>query len=418
LNYRFFENGTFVQAKISTGGSVEDNTTSLPSGVLNCAKIITRYLMALDSNIVLIDEPELHLEPRMIRKLFHFLVWSNIKDKKTRTNEEEKIYNLVQNVVENNWDEQSSCSIWAVVESTNEKSTTYYDINLELPQKQLFIASHSPSLINELISLGKEGKIYEFDSAILDFNKIQPTGIATIDNPLGEILIPSKGLFTVVRNLDIQNISQILENLGCRGSDLLQTNGIIWVEGPSDVIYIKKWLDLHSNENNLPLLLQGKDYDFQMFGGTLLDSLCIIKENTKPEIEIEEYKKLISMFSFSRNAFVVIDSDSVLNADNRIVDKSKFSGAKSYIRNQIESLKKQNSNLGLWYKEGNIEIRTIESYLDDESIELESKNNWTKKIAAQKITESWDTKKKLSDFKNNLAEEIKILHDTIVRWNK
>ena len=33
----------------------------------------------------------------------------------------------------------------------------------------------------------------------------------------------------------------MLNDLDVRASDLLQSNGIIWVEGPSDRIYIKRW---------------------------------------------------------------------------------------------------------------------------------------------------------------------------------
>ncbi|HEL0703945.1 TPA: ATP-binding protein, partial [Streptococcus equi subsp. zooepidemicus] len=36
----------------------------------------------------------------------------------------------------------------------------------------------------------------------------------------------------------------ILMNLGVRASDLLQSNAIIWVEGPSDRIYLNKWIEL------------------------------------------------------------------------------------------------------------------------------------------------------------------------------
>ena len=34
-----------------------------------------------------------------------------------------------------------------------------------------------------------------------------------------------------------------LDDIGIKASDILQSNGIIWVEGPSDRIYINKWID-------------------------------------------------------------------------------------------------------------------------------------------------------------------------------
>lgn len=39
----------------------------------------------------------------------------------------------------------------------------------------------------------------------------------------------------------------ILDDLDVRASDLLQSNGIVWVEGPSDRVYINRWIDLWSN---------------------------------------------------------------------------------------------------------------------------------------------------------------------------
>jgi putative ATP-dependent endonuclease of the OLD family len=38
----------------------------------------------------------------------------------------------------------------------------------------------------------------------------------------------------------------VISELGAKPSDLLQANGIIWVEGPSDCIYINRWLDLYT----------------------------------------------------------------------------------------------------------------------------------------------------------------------------
>ena len=38
--------------------------------------------------------------------------------------------------------------------------------------------------------------------------------------------------------------TEILDDLDVKASDILQSNGIIWVEGPSDRIYIKRWLEI------------------------------------------------------------------------------------------------------------------------------------------------------------------------------
>ncbi|MEM6253722.1 MAG: AAA family ATPase [Cyanobacteria bacterium P01_D01_bin.156] len=213
----------------------------------------------------------------------------------------------------------------------------------------------------------------------------------------------------------------ILEDLGIRASDLLQANGIIWVEGPSDVIYIEKWLEMYGQENQLSPLVRGLQYEFQMFGGALLDSLCLIKNGSSEE---EEYKKIVSMLSFSRNAFVVIDSDAVkknIKGQDKIVDKSKFSAAKKYIKNQFTELSRYGLNLGIWYKAGNTKIKTLEEYLDKDTIEnfgTQELSKKTKKIYAQMVTQSWDETKSLDDFPNNLKREIESLYQMIMTWNQ
>lgn len=57
--------------------------------------------------------------------------------------------------------------------------------------------------------------------------------------------------------------SEILNDLDVKASDILQSNGIVWVEGPSDRIYVKRWLELFTpNEYE-----EGKHYQFLYYGG-------------------------------------------------------------------------------------------------------------------------------------------------------
>jgi hypothetical protein len=58
---------------------------------------------------------------------------------------------------------------------------------------------------------------------------------------------------------------QSLNELGYRASDLLQTNCVIWVEGPSDRIYLKWWLSCIA-----PDLVEGVHFTIMFYGGSLL----------------------------------------------------------------------------------------------------------------------------------------------------
>ena len=90
-------------------------------------------------------------------------------------------------------------------------------------------------------------------------------------------------------------LSEICYDLGYRPSDLLQTNCAIWVEGPSDRIYIAHWLKLAN-----PALREGIDYTIMFYGGRLLTHL------TSEDPAIDEF---ISLRRLNRHLAVVIDSD-------------------------------------------------------------------------------------------------------------
>ncbi|CDF11224.1 uncharacterized protein BN778_00473 [Mycoplasma sp. CAG:776] len=88
--------------------------------------------------------------------------------------------------------------------------------------------------------------------------------------------------------------NSILNDLGVKASDLLQSNGIIWVEGPSDRIYINKWLEMIS----LGELREGKDYQCVFYGGRLLSHLSL-----------KEEEELINLMNVNRHAIIILDSD-------------------------------------------------------------------------------------------------------------
>lgn len=134
-------------------------------------------------------------------------------------------------------------------------------------KKQVYITSHSHVAIN--CFYGKdETRIYHIEKDS-DMSSI----IETVDSDL------SRGA--------------ILEDLGVKASDLFQSNGIIWVEGPSDRIYINKWLKLVD-----PDLKEGTNYTFLLYGGKLLSHYTA-----------QEESNMIDILLTNRNSAIVIDSD-------------------------------------------------------------------------------------------------------------
>ncbi|MBF4595323.1 AAA family ATPase [Curtobacterium flaccumfaciens] len=91
--------------------------------------------------------------------------------------------------------------------------------------------------------------------------------------------------------------AEVCEDLGYRPSDLVQTNAIIWVEGPSDRIYLQFWLDRVAPHR----YREGLHYSIMFYGGGLLSALSPLDE---PEVE-----EFISLRRLNRYTAILIDSD-------------------------------------------------------------------------------------------------------------
>lgn len=100
----------------------------------------------------------------------------------------------------------------------------------------------------------------------------------------------------------------ICRDLGYRASDLIQSNCVIWVEGPSDRVYLNHWLQ--AVDANLK---EGLHYSIMFYGGRLLSHL------TPSDPEVEDF---ISLRRLNRNLAVVIDSDKT-SAQKQVNDTKK-----------------------------------------------------------------------------------------------
>ncbi len=87
----------------------------------------------------------------------------------------------------------------------------------------------------------------------------------------------------------------IVKDLGYRASDILQSNSIIWVEGPSDRLYLRHWINALA-----PELVEGIHYSIMFYGGRLLSHLGA---------DDEEVNDFINLRRINRNLAIVIDSD-------------------------------------------------------------------------------------------------------------
>ena len=123
----------------------------------------------------------------------------------------------------------------------------------------------------------------------------------------------------------------VLDDLDVRASDLLQSNGVVWVEGPSDRIYFNRWIELWTEG----ALKEGTHYQCVFYGGRLLSHL----DASTPE---EIGKNGISILRVNRNSLILIDSDKrnsdteINNTKKRIVKEIQDIGGFAWVTNGRE----------------------------------------------------------------------------------
>lgn len=88
---------------------------------------------------------------------------------------------------------------------------------------------------------------------------------------------------------------RICDDLGYRASDIIQANAVIWVEGPSDRIYLRHWIGAID-----PELVEGIHYSIMFYGGRLLSHL------SADENDVQDF---INLRALNRNIAMLIDSD-------------------------------------------------------------------------------------------------------------
>ena len=110
---------------------------------------------------------------------------------------------------------------------------------------------------------------------------------------------------------NMQESKAIFNDLGYKASDLLQSNFIIWVEGPSDRIYLKRWLSLFNRE-----LKEHVDYSIMYYGG-ILKYLALDLKN-------EGADEFIQLLRINPRAAIIIDKDEGAKGVNKDKEKRRI----------------------------------------------------------------------------------------------
>ena len=162
--------------------------------------------------------------------------------------------------------------------------------------------------------------------------------------------VKSNGVHSYVQSaLSANDKSKICVDLGYKASDIIQSNCIIWVEGPSDRIYVNYWL-----KNKYPELVEGVHYSIMFFGGKLFSHLTAI-DYDEFKNEIEDF---ICLRSLNRNSIIIFDSD-------KSSPHAKINNTKKRLRDEFDR------GPGFaWITKG----REIENYLQEDLLESSIKS--------------------------------------------
>lgn len=160
---------------------------------------------------------------------------------------------------------------------------------------------------------------------------------------------------------------ELVRDLGHSPSELVQTRFAIWVEGPSDRIYLNYWISKIDGK-----LIEGADYTILFYGGSILS------QHTYRDIDLpDEAPDLVRALSISRSFAVVIDSDLTL-------EKTQLRETKVRIREEVIA-----SGGYCWITDG----REVENYLGPELLRELAKEFDYVSVVTDKLQQVLDPKR-------------------------
>lgn len=189
------------------------------------------------------------------------------------------------------------------------------------------------------------------------------------------IQIECDGLKTSGRSLrNNTDKYRAVRDLGHSPSELLQSNFVIWVEGPSDRIYVNHWISLLDDK-----LVEGIDYSIVFYGGRVLAQHSFADDGAD----------LVNAVSLAREFAVIIDSD-------KKTAEATVNDTKLRVISEVEKLRGF-----IWLTKG----REIENYLPRHVVESVAMEMSGAHVPDNEFAQVLDSEKvKKTDFARRSAE--------------
>jgi predicted ATP-dependent endonuclease of OLD family len=248
---------------------------------------------------------------------------------------------------------------------------------------QFFISTHSPYLLDFALRSGQR------DSSPHVYRIFKQNGQSRL-----RFMNPK----------DRSDAWETLRELGHSSADVLHPNGIIWVEGPSDEIYLRSWLDCFAQKNG-EKINWGVDCNILWYGGSNLAHIDV-------NFWEEEAQKLLNLLKINPQAAVLVDRDDYPK------DNDKMKTHKAEVERACNA-----EHILFWMTEKG--KRTIEDYISDlvrNKLDFPDVVNKRKVYYANRYKEWAEAKIREGVYdeiippKSHLEEQIGQLYNEITSW--
>jgi hypothetical protein len=155
----------------------------------------------------------------------------------------------------------------------------------------------------------------------------------------------------------------MLEAIGVSPARTLFTaNIVIWVEGPTELIFFRKWIKPRLSEKNI---LEGFHYTFMQYGGSLISHLEAVNDS--------DFESMFDLLSLCRHPIILIDSDLDHGPNGQSPDVFLKAGAHRLLK-EITLLNEERDNSSLFrWTEG----KEIENFLPLRAISYAVSSVWS-----------------------------------------
>lgn len=202
---------------------------------------------------------------------------------------------------------------------------------------------------------------------------------------------------------ELTDTARTLSLLGVKPSDVSQSNGIIWIEGASDRIYLLHWIKLWCEKTGIETPMENYDFSFLIYGGSMLNSFTT-----------KESDKLINIFKVNKNTMIIMDRDLdfITSEQGLVLENGKNTAKINFI-----------DTLPSWITED----YTIEGYLPkdffDQHFEkrdgrIKKKNTYSKVDIANRFIAETRNFDEASSLDSDLSIQISRLINHIHNWNQ